>query len=258
MGLTLLSRNPGGIYYGWVIAVFAAVVAFASGPGQSFVFAVFLDPMIEETGFSRSAISTLYAAGTGVSAVMVSLVSRVADRRGPRMVLVLVAAALGIVCFVMASAHSMIVFVMAFAALRALGQGMLPVNGTLLVAQWFVRYRARAISMMSLGFACSIAVLPPISRILIDNLGWREAYAFLGLMVWVLIIPGSLFLVRNRPEDVGLFPDGADSPSTGVGETVGMTPARTGEGCSRLGVSGHSPSAPPRPHSWSQRSCSTR
>lgn len=195
-----------------MIALFAAVVAFSSGPGQSYVFSVFVDPMIDETGFSRSGISSLYAAGTAVSAVMISIVSRLADRYGARQMAMAVAFALGGVCFLMASAHSIIVFIVAFAALRALGQGSMPVNGTLLVAQWFARYRARAISVMSLGFAASTAILPPVSRLLIEGIGWREAYAALGLMVWILILPAAFFLVRDRPEDVGLLPDGEAVP----------------------------------------------
>ena len=188
------------------------MIAFSSGPGQSYVFSVFLDSMIEETGFSRSGISTLYAAGSGVSAFMVSLVSRMADRYGPRRMLLLVGTALGAMCFVMATAQSMLVFIVAFASLRALGQGSLPINGTLLVAQWFVRYRARAISIMALGFAASTSILPPLCRFLIDNIGWREAYAVLGVIVWLLVLPGAFFLVRNTPEDAGMLPDGAQSP----------------------------------------------
>lgn len=198
--------------------MFAAVVAFSSGPGQSYVFSVFIDPMIEETGFSRSGISTLYAAGTAVSAVMISLVSRLADRYGPRMMLLVVGFSLGAVCVLMASAHSLVIFVIAFASLRALGQGSMPVNGTLLVANWFARYRARAVSIMGLGFAASTALLPPISRLLIEGLGWREAYAALGLMVWLLILPGALFLVKDRPEDIGLLPDGDTVPDGHVFE----------------------------------------
>jgi MFS family permease len=206
-------RLPGGVFYGWAIALFASVIAFSSGPGQSFVFSVFVDPIIEETGFSRSAVSTLYAAGSGISAVMVSLVSRMADRFGPRRVLLFVGSALGAVCLLLATAHAMLVFLFAFAALRALGQGSLPVNGTLLIAQWFSRYRARAVAVMSLGFAVATAVLPPASRLVIESYGWREAYAVLGVMVWLLILPGSFFLIRDTPEQVGLLPDGEEVPS---------------------------------------------
>jgi MFS family permease len=128
-------------------------------------------------------------------------------------VLLFVGSALGAVCLLLATAHAMLVFLFAFAALRVLGQGSLPVNGTLLIAQWFSRYRARAVAVMSLGFAVATAVLPPVSRLVIESYGWREAYAVLGVMVWVLILPGSFFLVRNTPEEVGLLPDGEEVSS---------------------------------------------
>ena len=207
-------RTIGGgqFFYGWVIVVTAAMVAFSSGPGQSFVFSIFVDSMIEDTGFSRSTISGLYAVSTGVSALMVVAVSRLADRWGARLNLILVGVAFGAACFGMAFSVGLVAFYLSFAGLRALGQGSLTINAVLLVNQWFVTRRGRAIALMGLGFPLSNAVLPPLSRFLIDAYGWREAYALLGVLVMLLIIPAAVFLVRNRPEDVGLFPDGADHP----------------------------------------------
>jgi MFS family permease len=188
----------------------AALVAFASGPGQSYGFSVFIDPLIEDTGFSRTEISGLYAIGTGLSALMVFLVGRLADRYGARIMLLFAATGLGLACFGMAFAVGPIAFFFAFAALRALGQGSLPVNGTLLVAQWFVRYRGRAMAIMGIGGALSNAAFPTISQQLINMFGWRETYMILGVFVWVLILPLAIFVVRNRPEDRGEYPDGAD------------------------------------------------
>lgn len=64
-------------------------------------------------------------------------------------------------------------------------------------------------SIIGLGFAASNAVIPPVSRALIEWIGWRGAYVVLGVMIWVLVIPAGLFIVRDRPEDMGLYPDGA-------------------------------------------------
>ena len=199
-------------FYGWVIVVVGALVAFSSGPGQSFVFSIFIDSMIEETGFSRSELSGLFMVSTGLSALMVAIVSRMADRVGPRLMLVLIGVAFTGACFGMAFAVGFVAFYLSFSALRALGQGALTINATLLVNQWFVAHRGRAIALMGLGFPLSNAILPPLSRFLIDHLGWRDAYAVLGVIVLLLIVPAALLLVRNRPEDVGLFPDGADAP----------------------------------------------
>ncbi len=209
------------IFYGWFVVLAAGVVVFSSGPGQSYVFSVFIDSIIEDTGLSRTGISVLYLASTGVSAVLVAIVSRLADRFGPRIMLVAAGFGLGAACFGMATATHLFLFFIAFASLRALGQGSLSINCILLVNQWFVSRRGRAVGIMALGAMLSTALFPPFARFLIDNIGWRGAYAVLGAGAIGLVVPVALFIVRNRPEDTGLFPDG--SPRPPVSETRQLT-----------------------------------
>jgi sugar phosphate permease len=126
--------------------------------------------------------------------------------------LALIALALGVACFGMSAAAGPLTLFFGFAAMRALGQGSLPVTATVLTAQWFVKRRGRAVAVVVLGLAASNALLPPLTQALISSVGWREAYVALGLMVWVLLIPAAILVVRNRPEEVGLHPDGAPEP----------------------------------------------
>ena len=92
--------------------------------------------------------------------------------------------------------------------------------------QSFVLRRGRAMAVIELGLAASLALLPPLSRALIDAVGWREAYVALGAMVWALVIPASALLARDTPEKMGLHPDGlphrplreAATPPGAVGE----------------------------------------
>lgn len=196
-------------FYGWVIVAVATLITFSSSPGQSFGFSVFLDSIIEDTGLSRTVVSGLYAVGTGLSAAMVMFVSRMADRYGPRRTLGLVAVALGVACFGMAWSYHVVVLFISLAALRALGQGSIPVHSTLLIAQWFVKYRGRAVAITTMGFAVGSAAVPSLARMLIEAIGWRETYMVLGIAVWVLVLPANVLLVRNTPEEMGLHPDGA-------------------------------------------------
>ena len=200
------------IFYGWFIVAAAGLVVFSTGPGQSYVFSVFIDSIIEDTGLSRTGISVLYMASTALSAILVSFVSRLADRYGPRIMLVAAGLGLGAACFGMATATHILLFYIAFASLRALGQGSLGINCILLVNQWFVSLRGRAVGLMTLGAMLSTALFPSFARFLIDSIDWRGAYAVLGVVSIGLIVPVALFVVRNRPEDVGLFPDGSFQP----------------------------------------------
>lgn len=197
------------VFYGWYIVGAAFLAAFASGPGQSYVFSIFLDPLMTDTGLDRTTVSALYAVGTGVSAAASFIVSRMVDRFGPRVMMVAIAFAMGFASIGMSFVVGAISVLFGFAALRALGQGSLPVTGNLLVAQWFVRMRGRALAIVSLGFASSNALFPIFAQRLISEFGWRDAYRVLGLTVWLLVIPFALLIVRNRPESIGLHPDGA-------------------------------------------------
>jgi len=64
------------------------------------------------------------------------------------------------------------------------------------------------LSLMAFGFSASMAVHPPLAQWLIDHVGWRSAWLWLGLMTWVLLIPLIVILIQNKPEDLGLLPDG--------------------------------------------------
>ncbi|MGF1472797.1 MAG: MFS transporter [Rubrobacteraceae bacterium] len=203
----------------------ATLATFCSGPGQSFVFSVFVDPILADTGLSRVYVSTLYAFGTGVSAVTVVVVGQLVDRFGARLMLAAIAFALGIACFGMSAAAGPVALFFGFAALRALGQGSLPVTASILTAQWFVARRGRAMAVVVLGLAASNALLPPITQSLIGAFDWRTAYVVLGVMVWILLIPASILVVRRRPEAVGLHPDGAPGP---VSEPASVGGARRG------------------------------
>jgi len=175
---------------------------------------------------SRSGISALYLVSTAVSALMVSVVSRMADRFGPRRMLVVVGLAFPAACFGMATMTNLTLFYVAFISLRALGQGSLPINATLLVNQWFISRRGMAIAIMGLGMVLSTAILPPLARLLIDNIGWREAYAFLGMMSMVLVVAPAVLFVRNRPEEIGLFPDGKPHPPSVEARQSRLGPGR--------------------------------
>ena len=103
-------------------------------------------------------------------------------------------------------------------------------TGTTLVAQWFVRRRGRAQSLMSMGMTAGFAFFPPLTVFLIDRLTWRSAWAVVGVLVWLALLPAVLLLVRSRPEEIGLRPDGAGRrgprrPTGLVAETSSDGPA---------------------------------
>ena len=211
----------------------AALVMFASGPGQSHTFSVFLLPISEDLGISRTSVSSAYAFATLVAAFGLPRVGRMIDRHGVRTVLAAVGAALGTAAVAFGAVSGFVALTLGFGALRFFGQGSLMLCAGNLASQWFDRKRGLALSLTMLGFSVSVAVHPPLAQWLTDILGWRMAWVVMGTVTWVMLLPLVLLLVFDRPEALGLRPDGmapdAASPHPGDGRDGSVTGLSLGE-----------------------------
>ncbi|MFQ5956004.1 MAG: MFS transporter [Kiloniellales bacterium] len=208
-------------FYGWTILAVAGLGIFASGPGQSHTFSVFVGPIGKDLGISNASIASVYGFATLAAAFCLPYMGRLVDRFGPRRMTTVVVLLLGAACLAFGAASSLVWLVGGFAALRFLGQGSLMLTSANMVSQWFSRRRGFALSLMALGFAASMAVHPPLGQYLVGTLGWRQAWLVLGLLTWTLMLPPVLLLVHDKPEDRGLAPDG---------EPLGAADARAGGG----------------------------
>ncbi|MEZ5931884.1 MAG: MFS transporter [Alphaproteobacteria bacterium] len=196
------------LFYGWVMVAVAMAGYFASGPGQSHMFSVFILPLSTDLGLDQTQISLAYALATLAAAFGLPYVGRLIDRYGMRRVVLIAATLLGFAAIAFGQVQGLIMLALLFGALRFLGQGTLMLSSANLVAQWFSAKRGFAASLMALGFSASVALHPPLAQWLIDQVGWRDAWLWLGIATWAFYLPLVYFLVQNRPEDVGLLPDG--------------------------------------------------
>ena len=186
---------------------------FVSGPGQTYAVSLFVNPIIEELGWSRAAVSGLYTAGSLTAAVNMFFVGRLLDRHGARVMLPAVVVFFGLALMLIGNISQQWHLYAGFAAIRTLGQGSLTLIPTTLIALWFVRLRGRVMALNSLGGVASQAVFPPLIHLLISAFGWRSAWVALALIVWGLLLGPAILLVRRSPESVGLLPDRDNVPS---------------------------------------------
>jgi MFS family permease len=201
---------------------------FASGPGQSHIFSVYVSPISDDLDISRTSISSAYALATLIAAFGLPYVGRLIDRLGVRRVALGVAVMFGLAAIGFGHVAGLLGLSLGFAALRFLGQGSLALGSSYLVSQWFSRRRGFALSLMPLGFSLSMALHPPLAQWLIDQVGWRDSWLWLGIATWVLLVPMIAVFVQNKPEDIGLLPDGeavSDAHATGHRDAsnVGLT-----------------------------------
>jgi len=198
--------HPG--FSGWRMLLVACLAVFLSGPAQTYGVSVFVDPMLAELEWSRSLFSTLYSLGTLASAGALVFVGRQIDRVGNRLVLSLSAVGFGGAMILLSTASGMIVVLISFAMLRTFGSGVLTLASRTLVPNWFHSRAGRAFSLIGLAAMLSQALIPSFNNLVIDAVGWRTAWQVNAVIMWALLLPVVAIAIRNRPADLGQFPDG--------------------------------------------------
>jgi len=207
---SLVERIGRRFFYGWVIVGVGMLGIFASGPAQSHTFSVFIGPIALDLGLTQTEMASAYGLATLVAALCLPAMGWFLDRAGAKRMLAVVALLFGSACAAFGLVGGLFWLAIGFAALRFLGQGSLMMGSSNMVSQWFNRKRGTALGLMTLGFGISMAIHPEISQWLIEWVGWREAWVWIGVTTWILVLPPILILAISKPEEAGLLPDGAE------------------------------------------------
>jgi len=194
-------------FYGWIIVVVSATTLFFSGPGQTFSVSTFIDHYIAEFGWSRSLVSSMYSMGTLTAGLAMGAIGSLFDRLGHRTMTTVIAILLGLACVWMSLVNCVAMLLVGFLMLRLLGQGSMSLSSSTLSPQWFITKKGKALSLVSLGGILGLAVLPPLNTWIIQTYGWQAGWRFWAVLLCFVMAPIAYFLIRNRPEDVGLWPD---------------------------------------------------
>ena len=211
---SLVERLGRRFFYGWVIVGVGMLGIFASGPAQSHTFSVFIGPIALDLGLTQTEMASAYGLATLAAALCLPAMGWFLDRAGAKRMLAVVALFFGSACAAFGLVSGLFWLAIGFAALRFLGQGSLMMGSSNMVSQWFTRKRGTALGLMTMGFGISMAVHPELSQWLIEWVGWREAWFWIGATTWIFVLPPIVILAISKPEDVGLHPDGVIHSST--------------------------------------------
>ena len=203
-------------FSGWRIVGLCAVLSLMTAPGQTTGVSVFIDPMIEGLGLSRSEVSSAYLIGTLTGAFALPTIGRLLDRRGPRFAATVVGSLFGAVLVGMAGVVGLITLTLGFTGIRMLGQGGLSVVASTTPARWFNRRRGLAIGITTAIGSAGQSIVPLATTAVILAVGWRLTWATFAVLVWVIVLSIARWGLIDRPEDVGQRMDG-EVPSQPVG-----------------------------------------
>jgi MFS family permease len=209
----LARRLP--FYYGWVV-VAVVFVSMGVAVNARTAFSLLYPPILEEFGWDRAVTAGVFSFGFLVSAILSPLIGRTMDARGPRFTcgIGVVATGAGLLLATLSSApwHLYLTLGMLVGA----GSVVLGYSGQgLWLPAWFVRRRGLAMSIAYAGVGVGSILLLPAMQTLIERSGWRTACIALGVVALLVLAPLTL-LLRRRPQDLGLQPDGDPAPVPGA------------------------------------------
>jgi len=206
-----------GSYYGWWMLGALSWGQVTSWGILYYGFSVFVAPMERELGWSRAALTGAFSLALLCSGFAGPLIGRWVDRHGPRVLMTIGSTMAALLLFAWSRVDSEPIFLLIFVGLGLAMGATLYEPAFAAIATWFSRYRARALTIITFigGFA-SVIYIPLISR-LVNTYGWRQALLILAVLLAVLTIPPHALILRRRPEDLGLVPDGGLAPAQATG-----------------------------------------
>ena len=217
----------GTVFYGWWV-VLAAGIGLLSAPMVPATFGVFLKPLSQEFGWSRTQISLAFSLATLVAAGTVPFIGRLVDQWGARRVIMPTVTLFGLALLSLAFLSAQLWHLYAvYLVLGITGSGKGPVPYTKVITRWFDHRRGLALGVSLAGISLGAVLMPPLAQALMNGVGWRHAYVVLGLLANAVTFPVVGLWLTESPQEMGLQPDGAAVPQAGTARP-GQEPGLSG------------------------------
>ncbi len=196
------------IYYGYWIVVAGLVTQFIAIGMSNYVAGAFMVPMNDEFGWTRAEFSASRSIGQLVVAFTGFMIGAWIDRWGGRPFIFAGALLMSATLYSLSLVQTLPQWLLLNGVILTIGSAMI---GSLVISvslgKWFVERRGWAVSLAAMGISLAGIVIQPVATFLVDNFGWRESWRMLGLITLCLTLPTAA-IMRRRPEDYGMFPDG--------------------------------------------------
>ncbi len=209
------------LYYGWILLA-AVVFVVLAGSGIRAVFGVFIKPIEAEFGWTRQQLSGAAALSLFVLGAVGPAVGWLADIWGPRRVMLLAAATLGVGTILASFVGHLWQLYASAGVLMAIGAGGLSMATiSTIAARWFVARRGLILGILGGAMSAGQMLIVPLSMVIIHLYGWRSSFLWLGIGVLLVALPLILAFIRDDPKDMGLEPYGKGTPA---GKVFGGAP----------------------------------
>ena len=209
---SLEGNRKSRIFYGYhLLAVTFLFLVLFNGAGV-FAFSLFVRPLEASLGWGRGEVMagfTVFYATLGFAS---PVVGRFVDRYGARPVIPVGALMMGLGFVIVSWMSDLYIFYLGYVIIGVGGAAMGPVPCSAIISNWFKRKRGIALGLMSAGIGAGGVAVAPFIGYMLSHYDWRMAYLSLGVLIMALTIPLALLLIRTKPSEMGLYPDGEKGP----------------------------------------------
>ena len=212
-----------GLYRGWLLVwVLGATTIISYGTTQYF-FAVLVVPMERELGWSRALLSGAFSISLLTTGLLGLPVGRLVDRHGSRALMSFGSLLGGAGLIATSQVRQPWQFYLLWSGVIALSMALTlyPITFTV-ITNWFWRRRGSALAILTLLGGLASPIFIPLAGVLVDHIGWRGTLVAFGLVQLLIALPLHAAVLRRRPEDLGLQPDGATYPPGEQPQTHGL------------------------------------
>jgi sugar phosphate permease len=215
------------LFYGWWLLA-AAVLAMTVISGLSvWANGLYVKPLEEEFGWSRAQVSVGFSAGILVAGIAGPLIGVWIDRFGPRSALLVGSMMTGVSYVFLAMTDTLWQWYLFSAISAGFRQMTFFIPMQVIASRWFDRRRGAALSILGAGFALGGFLVLPLLALVIDATDWRGGFLFSGAISVGIIVPVTLFVLRDWPADKGTYANGLlpdeSSPASGGRLAIGLT-----------------------------------
>ena len=211
------SATGSAIFYGWWVALALSIIVFLSS-GIRFTIGPFLKPVSADLGVDRGSFSLVIALSLLLYGAFMPLVGRLVDRLGSRVVCSAGAVVMAASLVLTGRMTTLWEFYLYYAVIGSLGLAATGhVMGSVTLANWFVKRRGVAMSLLGSPRWRAWRSWCPLAMWCILRFGWRTSFVILGIGSLLIMLPLTLWVLRDDPESLGLEPDGVARRLRGVG-----------------------------------------
>ncbi|MEK7353791.1 MAG: MFS transporter [Chloroflexota bacterium] len=205
-------------FYGWNIVAASFLAHLSYAEHFSSMLGFFFKPLQAEFGWSRSAVAAALSIARVAEALVAPIVGPLVDRYGPRVLMPIGAAIVGFAMLAITQINAIWQFYLLRGVISAIG---FTIMGALVsdtaINNWFIQKRGRALAISRLGSNISNVIFTPLTVFVLAVSGWQTMFVIFAIVTWVVVLVPAAVLMRRRPEDMGLHPDGIQPGNTETG-----------------------------------------